>query len=319
MTIQATNTNIKESTVHPVNTKKINTKMRQDLFSLAPKNLSEAMEYAKIIASSGMVPKSFQGRPGDVLVAVQMGVELGLPPTQALQNIAVINGRPSLWGDAVLAIVKGSPVCDYVREYFDAKTGVATCIAKRTDDAEEVVKTFSYEDAKRAGLWGKQGPWTQYPQRMAQMRARSWAVRDAFPDLLRGISVYEEQQDCVEKAIKPVSKTMVDIGSKAEALLHHLKAQSAAEPVEISETIADEATVSVHLIVDQINEANNEAQLMPIAEQAKTLSEADQAIARDAYKQKLATLRGVEHSEHEIVDNTDESETACYESDVPVF
>ena len=118
MTIQATNTNITESTVHPVNAKKINAKMRQDLFTLAPKNLSEAMEYAKIIASSGMVPKSFQGRPGDVLVAVQMGVELGLPPTQALQNIAVINGRPSLWGDAVLAIVKGSPVCDYVREYF---------------------------------------------------------------------------------------------------------------------------------------------------------------------------------------------------------
>ena len=182
-----------------------------------------------------------------------------------------------------------------------------------------MVKTFSYEDAKRAGLWGKQGPWTQYPQRMAQMRARSWAVRDAFPDLLRGISVYEEQQDCIEKTVTPVSKTMVDIGSKAEALLNHLKAQSAAEPVEISETIEEDPTILVHSIVDQINEANNEAQLMSIAEQAKTLSEADQAIARDAYKQKLATLRGVEHSEHEIVDNTNENETACYENDLSVF
>lgn len=176
-----------------------------NLFSLAPRSLQEAMDYAKLIAQSGMVPQSFQGKPADVLVAVQMGAELGLPPTQALQNIAVINGRPSLWGDAVLAICKGSPLCEYVRERWDDKTNTATCIAKRRGDDEEVVRTFSFDDANRAGLLNRKGPWSQYPQRMAAMRARSWAVRDAFPDLLRGISVREEQQDVIEKDITPTS------------------------------------------------------------------------------------------------------------------
>ena len=70
----------------------------KNTFSLTPSSLKEAMEYAQIIANSTMVPKNYQGKPGDILVAVQMGAELGLKPIQALQNIAVINGRPSVYG-----------------------------------------------------------------------------------------------------------------------------------------------------------------------------------------------------------------------------
>lgn len=172
-------------------------------FSLAPQNLKEAMEYAKILADSEMVPKDYRGKPGNVLVAVQMGAEIGLPPTQAIQNIAVINGRPSVWGDAMLAVCRGSSLCEYVSESLDESTMTATCIAKRKGDKYEVVRTFSQADAKTASLWGKQGPWTTSPKRMLQMRARAFCLRDAFPDLLRGISSAEEQQDNVERDVTP--------------------------------------------------------------------------------------------------------------------
>src|SRR3546814_15538068 len=42
---------------------------------------------------------------------------------------------------------------------------------------------------------GKQGPWSQYPQRMRQMRARAWAMRDGFADVLKGIGIAEEVRD----------------------------------------------------------------------------------------------------------------------------
>jgi hypothetical protein len=71
---------------------------------------------------------------------------------------------------------------------------VATCTAIRVG-AEPVVRSFSVEDAKKAGLWGKAGPWQQYPKRMLQMRARGFAVRDAFPDVLRGLITAEEAAD----------------------------------------------------------------------------------------------------------------------------
>ena len=161
-------------------------------FSLAPKDLDEAMRFADMLASSSIVPKDYIGKPGNCLVAIQWGMELGLQPMQAMQSIAVINGRPSLWGDAMLALVKAHPAFEWIKEECDGS--VATCTIKRRGEPE-VMQSFSMEEAKRAGLTGKQGPWTQYPKRMLQMRARGFALRDAFPDALRGVVSAEEARD----------------------------------------------------------------------------------------------------------------------------
>jgi hypothetical protein len=69
--------------------------------TLAPATLAELMEFAEIAARSQFVPKDYRGHPEDILLAVQLGSEVGLRPLQALQNIAVINGRPAVWGDAL--------------------------------------------------------------------------------------------------------------------------------------------------------------------------------------------------------------------------
>lgn len=161
-------------------------------FSLAPKDLDEAMRFADMLAGSSIVPKDYIGKPGNCLVAIQWGMELGLQPMQAMQSIAVINGRPSLWGDAMLALVKAHPAFEWIKEECDGN--VATCTIKRSGEPE-VVQSFSMEEAKRAGLTGKAGPWTQYPKRMLQMRARGFALRDAFPDALRGVVSAEEARD----------------------------------------------------------------------------------------------------------------------------
>ncbi|WP_253195857.1 hypothetical protein [Burkholderia cenocepacia] len=143
-------------------------------FDLSPRSLEQAMQLANILADSSIVPKDFIGKPGNVLVAIQWGMELGLKPMQAMQNIAVINGRPSLWGDALLALVLASPVCEYVHEWEE--NGTAFIKVKRRGKPEDV-QSFGDEDAKKAGLIGKQGPWAQYPQRMKKMRARLRAAR----------------------------------------------------------------------------------------------------------------------------------------------
>jgi hypothetical protein len=169
--------------------------------ALVPQTLAEALDLAERLASSSLVPKSFAGKPNDVLVAVQMGAEVGLAPMQALQNIAVINGRPSMYGDAVLAVCQAHPDYEYCNETIERGDGddanLARCTIKRKG-AEPHSVTFSVADAKRAGLWGKSGPWSQYAKRMLQMRARSWACRDVFADALRGMSVAEEQRDVVQ-------------------------------------------------------------------------------------------------------------------------
>lgn len=173
--------------------------MTNNLPTLAPQNMTEAMEFSKMLSQSQMVPKNYQRQPQDILVALQWGYEVGLQPLQALQNIAVINGKPSIYGDAALALVKNHPNCRGVSETIEGEGDkrVAVCTVKRAygSEIEETKKTFSIQDAKTARLWGKQGPWQQYPERMLAMRARGFAIRDAFPDALKGIITQEEAED----------------------------------------------------------------------------------------------------------------------------
>lgn len=167
--------------------------------TLEPKNLTEAMEFSKMLADSSMVPNNFRNKPQDILVAVQWGYELNLKPLQSLQNLAVINGKPSIYGDAMIALVKADKRCLGIKEKVEGEGDnmVATCTVKRAygNEVEETVSTFSVKDAIQAKLWKKQGPWSQYPKRMLQMRARGFALRDAFSDVLKGVISAEEAQD----------------------------------------------------------------------------------------------------------------------------
>lgn len=221
-------------------------------FSLTPSNLKEAMEYAGIIANSTMVPKGYQGKAGDILVAVQMGAELGLKPIQALQNIAVINGKPSVYGDALLALVQAHPSFEDVQEAFDEKTNTATCTVKRKNQSEYTV-SFSAEDAKKAGLWGKAGPWTQYPKRMLQMRARGFALRDKFADALSGLIMAEEAQDY--SSISDVTPKTQTLSSKLDNLIVS-QVQEVNDPAVVIEEQNTEKLQELSALVLQHNISN---------------------------------------------------------------
>jgi len=162
--------------------------------------------FASAVSRSGLAPKGIQ-TPEAIFVAVQMGLEVGLTPMAALQNIAVINGRPSLWGDAQLAVVRATSLLEQFEEWFEENgkrtprnpvnyddTTCAVCTLTRAGSAMQEA-SFSVSDAKRAGLWAKEGPWRQYPARMLRFRARSFLLRDNFGDALKGLLTAEEARD----------------------------------------------------------------------------------------------------------------------------
>lgn len=186
-----------------------------------PQTYAEAQKLAEMLAASDMVPKDFKGKPGNVLIALQLGREVGLQWLQAVQNIAVINGRPTVWGDALLAIAKASGTMEDFDERFDAGKGIedeyaAVCLTKRKGEKREVVRRFSIKDAKRAGLWGKDSPWKTHPQRMLQMKARNFCLRDVYPDVLKGLTIREVAEEFVEvesTVREPIATARVDLDS----------------------------------------------------------------------------------------------------------
>ena len=189
---------------------------------LALATFDDAWRFWQMVAKTDFAPKDFKGKPEACMLAGQHGAELGLGPMQSLQCIAVVNGRPTVWGDAALALVQSSTVCEYVAEKVegDGEQMIATCTAKRRGYPEATTVRFSVADAKKAGLWGKTGPWTQYPRRMLQLRARGFALRDAFPDVLKGLVTAEEAQDYpanepAKEAAKPATPSVVKVTAAA--------------------------------------------------------------------------------------------------------
>jgi len=230
---------------------------------MVPRSLGEAIQFAKLIADTEMVPKQFRSKPGDIVAAIAMGADVGLSPMQALRNIAVINGRASLWGDGMLAVTMAHPEWGGIKEDdlpVIEKNGAATCIVQRKGQGSRKV-TYTVEMAKKAKLWGKQGPWSEHPARMLQVRARGWALRDLFPDALGGLIPAEEAMD-----MPPVDVTPRDLPGDA--------------------TLAK--------IVERIESAVNEQELNTVVFACSSLENADEkAKAKAVYLAKLKQIRDV--------------------------
>jgi len=168
---------------------------------IVPTNIEEAYRVATAVHKSGLAPRDMNTAE-KLLVAIMHGLEIGLPPMQAIQRIAVVNGRPTMWGDAIPALLQARNFRLVEKFEGEGDARAAVCQVIRPDKTSNEAR-FSVTDAKQAGLWGKPGPWKQYPDRMLQMRARGFAARDGAADVLMGLYLREEIED--EEATAPKS------------------------------------------------------------------------------------------------------------------
>jgi hypothetical protein len=176
------------------------------------KTIEEVFLFSQALIRSGMAPKGLDTQE-KIFIVVQFGLELGLSPMAACQNISCINNRPTVWGDAVPGLC--APL---IEDYKDEEIGEQgkdswgfKVTVKRKGRASPVVRSFTVADAKAAHLWGKRGaaggetPWITHPGRMLLMRARTFAFRDACPDALRGLLTVEEARELPEEPMKNVT------------------------------------------------------------------------------------------------------------------
>ena len=238
-------------------------------------SVADAMAFGRMAANSLFVPKDLRGKPEDIALAAIHGAELGLGPMQAIQSIAVINGRPSVWGDVALALVRGSGLCETVYEGIegDGDKRVGFCEVCRKGERPQR-REFSVTQAKQAGLWGKAGPWQAYADRMLQLRARGFALRDVFPDVLRGLVTAEEAGDY--QHAEPVKEPVV-YRPKMEA---RKVAEAVVEPVvETVEPVVE----AVAAMVEQAAAPSSYDRAMGAVARASTIDRCD-TIRRNADK-----------------------------------
>lgn len=175
-----------------------------------PSTVEEIKWEVGLLIEAGLAPDSFKNDPKKITVAVLKGLEVGLPPMMAVSNIAVINGRASIWGDAALALVQSKNVIERMTveeigtvpgeeaetNQFAPDFGYRVSIWRRGQGSPYVGK-FTVGDAKRAKLWmnPSKAPWMQHPKRMLKIRATAFPLRDGFADCLSGLHIREEVED----------------------------------------------------------------------------------------------------------------------------
>lgn len=255
----------------------------------------EIVSFAKVVTKTELVPKTYRGKPEDAAVAIMYGMELGLPPMASLQNIAVVNGTPTIWGDAQLSLVQSSGSYEWHKTSYtgtiEEETLTATFEVKRKDMAESVVKEFSILDAKSANLWGKGGTWKTHPKQMLGYKARAFALREAFADILKGIHSKEEMEG--EGEIKNVTPlTPVHSAPDLNAAMKQIE-EPKKEPVIINENQIDMFPSLLDDYKTRIEKTSNKVTLIQIGNEIADsgMGETDKNILKELYSTKLQLLK----------------------------
>lgn len=184
------------------------------VMAIVPQTFEETFRVAKAVYLGGLAPSALIGKlEGDaaisaVTVAIMSGAELGLKPMVALRSFTVINGKPALYGDGLINVVRQSGKVAYLRTGCEVREGqmIGWCEAKRNDTDEDKRVEFTQDDAIRANLWQTEAvvtkwnkwdkkneqkpndsPWYRFPQRMLAWRAAGYCLRELFGDVLGGI------------------------------------------------------------------------------------------------------------------------------------
>lgn len=195
---------------------------------LAPTDFDQLYRVSVIAFESGLAPSSFKSAD-QVFVALSTGLELGMSPMQSLNSFAVINGKCSMYGDAMLGKVYATGQVTHFDEYFIDGEGnrinelqlpanldewdnsISAVTEVQRGNLPMQVSRFSVGDAKRAHLWNKKTksggptPWITHPKRMLKYKARAFGLRDTFPDALCGMHMYEELQGEERSSFHPGS------------------------------------------------------------------------------------------------------------------
>lgn len=179
---------------------------------LIPTSIGEVQTLATALARSEVIPKALRQRPDDVFVVIMTGLELGLSPLQAVNNISIISGNLSLKANLQLAIVRQSGLLAYWDEGFDdtAKNaddwfGWAEVSRQGIVDPDDPKKLkvfrreFGVRHAKRVRTYennrditlDQKSNYQNWPDRMYPYRARSWVLEAVFGDVLKGLPATE--------------------------------------------------------------------------------------------------------------------------------
>lgn len=260
---------------HPAPTSLSNTKM----------TLAEKMEWSKMMSAGDLLSKTYQGKPANVLFALEYAESIGVEPITALMSVSVFNGKPNPDTDLMVALARRAG--HKVFTDFDPETMTATCIIHRRDeDTPRPAIHWTRKDAERADLWGKDN-WRKYPGQMLKWRAQAEAIRTACVEVLKGATLSAEEARDLDKAEPEAIQATATRKDRKPRGLERVKPQP--KPVEPAEEPDDELSPAAITILNTLEGCDLEA-ARELWRESAHLEDEEKDTVREAIKERIDTL-----------------------------
>lgn len=152
-------------------------------------SVADLMQISEILVRSGMLPKTVTTKEAAAAIILK-GREIGMPMMESFALINVIQGKPTIAPQGMVALVRRTGLLEYLNIEHNPANTATTVRAKRKGEPETVT-TFSDEDARAMGLLGKEN-WQKQKAVMRQWRAIAANFRVTFADVIGGMYPPEE-------------------------------------------------------------------------------------------------------------------------------
>lgn len=157
--------------------------------------MGELKERAEIFSKSPLLPTALRNKPFDVLIILQIGAELGLPPMQAIDGIHVIQGKPSISPQLGLSLAQSKLPGFFVKYNEISETKASVTMGRdRAYPDEAYTSVWDLERAKKLGVLDKDN-WKKQPGTMLKWRAIGECLRTVCPDVMKGLYTDVELED----------------------------------------------------------------------------------------------------------------------------
>ncbi|MCA0388514.1 MAG: hypothetical protein LCH52_08465 [Bacteroidetes bacterium] len=290
-------------------------------------NFDNAQRIAKALAASNLIPKAYQGNIANVLVALEMANRLGASVPMIMQNLFVIQGRPSWSSQFIIAAInscgrfsslkftlieKGKKTVTYVQSFYDEQTRQKSrkeytfeiedweCVASAVEKSSGTIvqgPEVSIEMAVREGWYSKEGSkWQTMPKVMLRYRAAAFFGRFYAPDILMGMSSTDEIEDAQFTEVKPMPELEIPKVSEPVVIENTTEAEIVSVPTPIERTEQKLLLVKTELPVPEIGTPVN----MTKAEVEAKFAE----VATSKVPVKTNSMRSTAQSPVDVIDDS---------------
>lgn len=181
---------------------------------------NQLLRAAQMLSQTSIIPQSYQGKPQDCFVAIEMANRMGVSPMVVMQNMYVVKGKPSWAGQACTMLINSCGKFKDVKHIYTGEKGKPNrgcyVTATRISDGSQVDGVEVTMQMAQSEGWTSNSKWRNMPELMLAYRASAFFARVYCPEAMMGVQTAEEVYDADSTPINAAASLTAALKGEAE-------------------------------------------------------------------------------------------------------